>query len=42
MTLRGVRENDCNMATSVMRGLFKDDSDARSEFLSIIKGQGFK
>ena len=42
MTLRGVREKDCNMATSVMRGLFKDDSDARAEFLNIIKGQGYR
>tara|TARA_R110000737_G_scaffold171140_3_gene196754 strand:- start:162 stop:830 length:669 start_codon:yes stop_codon:yes gene_type:complete len=41
MSLRGVKDNDCKMATSVMRGLFKNDSDARSEFLDIIKGQGF-
>jgi len=29
------------MATSVMRGLFKDNSDARMEFMNIIKGQSY-
>ena len=37
MTLRGVREKDCDMTTSVMRGLFMENNNARSEFLNIIK-----
>jgi len=41
MTVRGVREHDTSMATSVMRGLFKTNSDARNELLNIIKGQGY-
>ena len=41
MTVRGVREQDTSMATSVMRGLFKTNSDARNELLNIIKGQDY-
>ena len=37
MTLRGVREKDCDMTTSVMRGLFMENNNARSEFLNIMK-----
>lgn len=36
MTWRGVREHETKMTTSVMRGLFRDNSDARSEFLSLL------
>lgn len=41
MTMRGVNEHETTMTTSVMRGLFKLDSKARSEFLAIIDGQRF-
>jgi len=40
MSWRGVKDNS-SMSTSVMRGLFKHDSDARNEFLNIIKGQDY-
>lgn len=38
---RGVRDEPSLMTTSVMRGLFKTDGDARREFLALIRGQGF-
>ena len=37
MTWRGVREHDTKMTTSVMRGFFRDNSDARAEFFRLIK-----
>lgn len=42
MTWRGVRESETNMTTSVMRGAFLDSAATRSEFFSIISGQGYK
>lgn len=42
MTLRGVREHETRMVTSVMRGLFRDSPASRAEFLSLISGQGFR
>jgi len=36
MTVRGVKENETKMTTSVMRGLFRDGSSARTEFLKLI------
>jgi GTP cyclohydrolase IA len=41
MTWRGVRERDTTMTTSVMRGLLRDNTAARSEFLTLIQGQRF-
>jgi len=37
MALRGVRANDSIMTTTAVRGLFKEDPKARSEFLDTIK-----
>jgi len=37
MTWRGVRESNTAMTTSVMRGFFRDNSDARAEFFRLIK-----
>ena len=37
MTLRGVKDNDCSMTTSVMRGLFFENNNARQELLSLIR-----
>ena len=37
MSLRGVKDDDCQMTTSVVRGLFQTDRDARQEFLSMVK-----
>ena len=37
MSLRGVKDKDCSMTTSVMRGLFFKNSTARQELLSLIK-----
>lgn len=37
---RGVRDNGQQMTTSVMRGAFREDGNARREFLSLIAGQG--
>lgn len=42
MSLRGVRENDCETATSAVRGIFKDSASARSEFLSLVSLSGAK
>lgn len=36
MTWRGVKENDISMTTSVMRGAFREEPEARSEFLKLI------
>lgn len=36
MTSRGVRKQDASMVTSAVRGVFKEDSTARSEFLKLI------
>lgn len=36
MTWRGVREAGTKMTTSVMRGVFREDSKAREEFLKLI------
>jgi GTP cyclohydrolase I len=36
MSMRGVK-SDARMTTSVLRGLFRDDAAARSEFLSMVK-----
>lgn len=37
MTLRGVKESETVMKSSVMRGAFRNDPEARMEFLSLIK-----
>ena len=37
MSWRGVREHDCAMTTSVMRGYFRTNTATRLEFLSLIK-----
>ena len=37
MTMRGVKENDTKMTTSVMRGIFFTDNITKSEFLRFIK-----
>jgi GTP cyclohydrolase I len=42
MIWRGVKEHDTDMVTSVMRGVFMSNPAAKSEFLNIIAGQGFK
>ena len=36
MTWRGVEESSTKMTTSVMRGLFREDTDARAEFLQLL------
>jgi GTP cyclohydrolase I len=41
MTWRGVKEHDTEMVTSVMRGTFQSRPDAKAEFMSIIRGQGY-
>jgi len=40
MTWRGVCEHDADMVTSVMRGLFRANSDARHELLAFIAKNG--
>lgn len=42
MKWRGVKEPCSNMITSVMRGKFRENPSAKSEFMSLIQGQGFK
>ena len=42
MTWRGVKDNETEMVTSVMRGIFRDQSEARSELMNIFNGQGYK
>lgn len=37
LTLRGVKEHDCEMTTSIMRGIFRESARARNEFLQLIK-----
>jgi GTP cyclohydrolase I len=37
MIQRGVKESDCMMTTSVMRGLFRTNNATRMEFLELIK-----
>ena len=37
MSCRGVRKSGATMVTSAMRGLLKNDSTARAEFLELIK-----
>jgi GTP cyclohydrolase I len=38
---RGVRDEPSLMTTSIMRGIFKDDPRARSEFMGLIAGMGY-
>jgi GTP cyclohydrolase I len=42
MSIRGVRERDCETATSVVRGIFKDSAAARNEFLQLVAMGGAK
>lgn len=37
MRSRGVKKQDASMVTSAVRGIFKENSTARQEFLSLIK-----
>jgi GTP cyclohydrolase IA len=37
MELRGAKTHNCNTTTSTMLGAFKDDLNARNEFLNLIK-----
>jgi GTP cyclohydrolase I len=41
MTWRGVKDNNTNMITSVMRGCFDDNDKSRQELMDILRGQGF-
>jgi GTP cyclohydrolase I len=41
MTWRGVQDADTSMITSVMRGFFLTNPIARSELMTILRGQGF-
>ncbi|MEX3859656.1 GTP cyclohydrolase I [Paraburkholderia sp. BR10923] len=41
MTTRGVREHETTLTTSVMRGALREKPEARSEFMSIVRGQEF-
>jgi len=36
MTMRGVKEHESDMTTSVMRGVFRDDPHLKAEFFNII------
>ena len=36
MTIRGVRELDCETTTSCVRGVFRDSASARNEFLQLM------
>lgn len=38
MRSRGVKKQDASMVTSTVRGVFAEDSKARQEFLSLVKG----
>ena len=42
MTWRGVKDNETQMVTSVMRGIFRETAEARSELMDIFKGQGYQ
>ena len=37
MTARGIRKPGARMVTSAMRGLFRDNTDTRQEFLGLIR-----
>lgn len=37
MTSRGVRKRDASMVTSAIRGIFRDNPQARAEFLELVK-----
>lgn len=37
MTSRGIKKQDASMITSAIRGVFKENSEARSEFLTLVK-----
>jgi GTP cyclohydrolase I len=41
MSWRGVKDNNTNMITSVIRGSFRDDAKSNQELMEILKGQGF-
>jgi GTP cyclohydrolase I len=41
MSWRGVCEHDTQMVTSVMRGSFRENEAARSEFLTLIQGMEY-
>jgi len=36
MSARGVKEHDSDMMTSVVRGLFREDSAIKAEFFSLL------
>ena len=38
---RGVRDEPSVMVTSVVRGVLRDEPEARSEFMALIGGMGF-
>lgn len=40
MSMRGVNKSEARTVTSAMRGIFKDDSKARMEFLQLIQMNG--
>ncbi len=42
MTWRGVKEKNVSMVNSVMRGVFRDNSEVKKEFFDIIRSQGFE
>ncbi len=42
MTWRGVKDNETEMVTSVMRGIFREHPEARGELMDIFKGQGYQ
>jgi GTP cyclohydrolase I len=37
MTSRGIKKQDASMVTSAIRGLFKENAQARNEFLALVK-----
>ena len=41
MSWRGVKESDCWMVNSVVRGELREDKSLKQEFFDIISGQGF-
>lgn len=41
MSWRGVKDNNTNMITSVMRGAFQHNNESRQELMNILRGQGF-
>lgn len=42
MTWRGVKDNETQMVTSVMRGRFRSNPAARAELMHLLAGQGYK